>query len=157
MTYNINTDGPEVITFPSVIFATFLIVGLVTDRALIHTLEFYGYPHPGGWSFIILGILLFCWSSAHFIKAKTFIDIRKPATKLITRGPYKISRNPMYLSNTLIYLGISIVFGQTVTLVCILPCLFVLHYYAIVKEEQYLELKFGNIYLSYRQRVRRWV
>ena len=57
MTYNINTDGPEVITFPSVIFATFLIVGLVTDRALMHTLGFYGYPHPLGWSFIILGIL----------------------------------------------------------------------------------------------------
>ncbi len=157
MTYKINTDAPEVITFPSVIFATFLIIGLVTDRALIHTLEFYGHPHPIGWSFIILGILLFCWSCIHFIKAKTFIDIRKSTTKLITQGPYKFSRNPMYLSNALLYLGVAIVFGQTVTLGCIIPCLIVLHYYTIVKEEQYLESKFGKIYLSYRQRVRRWV
>ena len=157
MKYKINTDAPEVITFPSVIFATFLIIGLVTDRALIHTLEFYGHPHPIGWSFIILGILLFCWSCIHFIKAKTFIDIRKSTTKLITQGPYKFSRNPMYLSNALLYLGVAIVFGQTVTLGCIIPCLIVLHYYTIVKEEQYLESKFGKIYLSYRQRVRRWV
>jgi len=157
MKYKINTDAPEVITFPSVIFATFLIIGLVTDRALIHTLEFYGHPHPIGWSFILLGILLFGWSCIHFIKAKTFIDIRKSTTKLITQGPYKFSRNPMYLSNTLLYLGVAIVFGQTVTLGCIIPCLIVLHYYTIVKEEQYLESKFGKIYLSYRQRVRRWV
>lgn len=151
-----NTRSPDIITFPSIIFAVFWIIGLITDRALSDILNISGYPMKFGLSFILLGILLLVWSCLTFATAKTSIDIRKSTKQLVTIGPYKYSRNPMYLAYVLMYLGISIFFGHMATLLLLIPCLFVLHYFAIEKEENYLKARFGEQYLTYRSRVRRW-
>ncbi len=151
-----NTRSPDIITFPSVIFVVFLIIGLITDRALSDILNISGYPMTFGLSFIILGILLLVWSCLTFATAKTCIDVRKSTKQLVTIGPYKYSRNPMYLGYVLMYLGISIFFGHMATLLLLIPCLFALHYFAIEKEENYLKTKFGEQYLTYSSRVRRW-
>tara|TARA_A100001037_G_scaffold303655_1_gene338225 strand:- start:1047 stop:1520 length:474 start_codon:yes stop_codon:yes gene_type:complete len=151
-----DTRSPDIITFPSVIFAVFLIIGLITDRALSDILNISGYPIKFGFSFIILGVILLAWSWLTFATAKTCIDIRKSTKQLVTIGPYKYSRNPMYLAYVLMYLGISIFFGHMATLLLLIPCLFALHYFAIEKEENYLKARFGEQYITYRSRVRRW-
>jgi len=114
---NFDNDNPEVITFPPVIFATFFIMGAITDRALSHTLNFDGFHHPSGWALIVIGLLLVGWASNHFVGAKTPINVRKPTTTVVTDGPYKFSRNPMYVAATMVYAGLAVAFGKSVTLV----------------------------------------
>ncbi len=150
-------DSPDVLTFPPVIYATFFIIGIITDRDLSHSMEFYGFRHPSGWALVLIGTLIVAWAVARFVKAKTHVDVRKPATTIVTDGPYKFSRNPMYLAATLLYAGIAVSFGKTVTLACLIPCLIVLHYGVIVREERYLEAKFGDQYRNYCSKVRRWI
>ena len=154
---DLDNDNPEVITFPSVIFATFFIIGIITDRALNHTLFFDGFHHPFGWPLILIGLILFGWASKEFIGATTPIKVRKPAITIVTKGPYKFSRNPMYIAATIVYAGLAIAFGKTMTLAFLIPCLAVLHYGVIVREEDYLKAKFGDNYSIYQSKVRRWI
>ncbi|MBK19849.1 MAG: protein-S-isoprenylcysteine methyltransferase [Rhodospirillaceae bacterium] len=153
----VEADSPNVITFPPVIYGTFFIIGIITDRALSHSLDFHGYRHPVGWVLVAVGAFIVCWALAQFIKSKTHVDVRKPATTLVTDGPYRFSRNPMYLAASLLYAGIAIAFGKVATLACLLPCVFVLHYGVIKREEHYLEEKFGDEYTQFRARIRRWL
>jgi protein-S-isoprenylcysteine O-methyltransferase Ste14 len=150
-------DSPEVLTFPPVIYATFFIIGIITDRALSHSIEFYGFPHRAGWVLAVIGFLIVGWAVARFVKEKTHVDVRKPATTLVIQGPYRFSRNPMYLAATLLYAGVAIAYGKTATLVFLIPCLIVMHYGVITREERYLDGKFGDTYRDYRTKVRRWL
>jgi len=154
---NLNNDNPEVTTLPAVIFATFFIIGFITDRALNHSLAFDGFRHPFGWVIIIIGLVLYGWASKHFFIATTNIRVRKTAVTVVTQGPYKFSRNPMYIAATIIYVGLSIAFGKSITLIFLIPCLAVLHFGVIVREEEYLKTKFGDKYLKYQSKVRRWI
>ena len=150
-------DNPEVITFPTVIFGTFFIIGIITDRGLNQNLVFDGFQHPFGWVIIIIGLFLYGWASKHFFIATTNIRVRKPAVTVVTKGPYKFSRNPMYIAATIIYVGLAIAFGKSITLFFLIPCLAVLHYGVVVREEEYLKTKFGDKYLKYESKVRRWI
>jgi protein-S-isoprenylcysteine O-methyltransferase Ste14 len=150
-------DSPEVLTFPPVIYATFFIIGVITDRALSHSMEFYGIPHRAGWALAIIGVLIVGWAIARFVIEKTHVDVRKPATTLVSDGPYQFSRNPMYLAATLLYAGVAIAYGKTATLALLIPCMIVMHYGVITREERYLEGKFGDAYRDYRAKVRRWL
>ena len=150
-------DSPEVLTFPPVIYATFFIIGIITDRALSHSIEFFGFPHRAGWALAVVGFLIVGWAVARFVKAKTHIDVRNPATTLVSDGPYRFSRNPMYLAATLLYTGVAIAYGKTATLALLIPCLVVMHYGVITREERYLDGKFGDAYRTYRAKVRRWL
>ena len=150
-------DNPEVITFPTAIFGTFFIIGIITDQALYHSLVFDGFRHQFGWIMILIGLVLYGWASKQFFKATTHIRVRKPAVTIVTKGPYKFSRNPMYIAATMVYAGLSLTFGKLITLVFLIPCLVVLHYGVIVREEEYLKGKFGEKYLKYQSKVRRWI
>ena len=154
---NLNNDNPEVITFPIVIFATFLIIGIITDRALNHDFVFGELRHPFGWAIMLIGLVLYGWASKQFFTATTYIRVRKPAITIVTSGPYKFSRNPMYIASAMVYVGFSIAFGKLITLVFLLPCLAVLHFGVIVREERNLEAKFGDQYSKYQSKVRRWI
>jgi protein-S-isoprenylcysteine O-methyltransferase Ste14 len=63
----------------------------------------------------------------------------------------------MYLAATLLYAGVALSLSLVWTLAALIPCLVVLHYGVILREERYLEGKFGQRYLDYRARVRRWL
>jgi protein-S-isoprenylcysteine O-methyltransferase Ste14 len=63
----------------------------------------------------------------------------------------------MYLAATLLYAGVAIAYGKTATLALLIPCLVVMHYGVITREERYLDGKFGDAYRTYRAKVRRWL
>ncbi len=90
-------------------------------------------------------------------RAKTAIDVRKPTTDIVTGGVYKVSRNPIYLSMMLVYLGIAALLDSLWLLLLAPPLLVVLRRGVIEREERYLERKFGEKYLGYKARVRRWI
>jgi protein-S-isoprenylcysteine O-methyltransferase Ste14 len=150
-------DAPDVLTFPPVIFAIFFVIGYVTDLAFPVETGFAELRLTGGAFMIILSIALVGWALSRFISAKTHVDVRKSATTLVTDGPYRLSRNPMYLAASLIYGGVAIILNMPWTLVLLIPCLITLYRGVIRREETYLEGKFGQPYRDYKNRVRRWL
>jgi protein-S-isoprenylcysteine O-methyltransferase Ste14 len=92
-----------------------------------------------------------------FIRTKNTIVPNKPASSLQTTGVYHSTRNPMYLALMLVYLGLSCLIGNWWNII-LLPLLFmIIQEYIIKKEEQYLVRTFGQEYIDYRHRVRRWL
>ena len=92
-----------------------------------------------------------------FTRAATNIDPRSPALTLATDGPYKISRNPMYLCMILFQAGLSLAFSLDAGLI-LLPLLWAaLHFGVVLPEERYLTVRFGKDYVAYLDRTRRWL
>jgi protein-S-isoprenylcysteine O-methyltransferase Ste14 len=81
----------------------------------------------------------------------------KPTTEVIQRGPYRLSRNPMYLQMVLVCVGFSVLLWNPWILLLSPLCGWLLQRWVIVHEEAYLEAKFGDAYRAYRGRVRRWI
>jgi len=150
-------DSPDVLTFPPVIFIIFYVIGYVTDRAFPADLGTLDIRYAIGGVLIALSVALVAWAVTHFLRAKTHVDVRKPATALVTGGPYRLSRNPMYLAMTLLYAGFAVAFSLPITLALLIPCLALLHHGVIRREETYLERKFGDEYRAYKARIRRWL
>lgn len=92
-----------------------------------------------------------------FRRARTPVDLRKPTAALVTTGPYRLSRNPGYLSLTLIYAGIAILTSALWAFVALVPVFVAVEYRVIRREERYLERRFGDEYAAYRSRTRRWL
>lgn len=81
----------------------------------------------------------------------------KSTTEIIDRGPFMFTRNPMYLQMVLGCIGFAIILMNVWILLLTPACTWVLHRFAILPEEAYLERKFGETYLSYKRKVRRWL
>ena len=142
---------------PPLIFIAGLIVGFALD---------FFWPVPlvpmeiriyAGGFIILISFVPAIWMMRLFIKARTNLDVRKPTHKIITSGPFRWTRNPAYLSLSLLVLGIAIVADSIWVLLLLVVAMIVTHYKVILREEAYLEQKFGVEYLEYKASVRRWV
>lgn len=80
-----------------------------------------------------------------------------PTNKIVTIGPYRYTRNPIYLSMAAIYLGLSLIFNSLPSVLLLPVILVVVHFGVIRREESYLERKLGKEYLQYKGKVRRWL
>ena len=76
---------------------------------------------------------------------------------LINEGPYRFSRNPIYVGFAITYAGLAIAMDSALALFLLLPCLAVVDQFVIAREERYLAARFGADYDAYRNRVRRWL
>jgi protein-S-isoprenylcysteine O-methyltransferase Ste14 len=106
---------------------------------------------------LVLGMALATWGRATMRRGGTNIDPREPALALVTDGPFRFSRNPLYVAITLFYLGLTLIADALWPLLLLVPLLWVTHYGIVLREERYLENKFGETYLSYKRQVRRWI
>ena len=150
-------DKANVIAPPPLIYGAAFILGLLIHRA---------FPAPGlpktladwiGLVLVLTSIPIAITAFRAMIHAQTSFDPRKPTTVIVTAGPFRYSRNPMYLSLTLLYLGAALILNVLWILLLVVPLLVVIQRGVIAREEAYLERKFGDEYLSYKTRVRRWV
>ncbi len=89
--------------------------------------------------------------------AGTNINPTLPAKAIVSSGPFRFSRNPLYLSLTTIYLGLTLAVNTWWGIVVLIPLLIVMHRGVVLREERYLEQKFGQSYRQYRSRVRRYL
>jgi protein-S-isoprenylcysteine O-methyltransferase Ste14 len=113
---------------------------------------------------IVVGLIFIfisgCFAGSAFfvlIKNKTTFNTAKSTIKIVKDGAYRFSRNPLYLSLLLLLSGIAVLMSSTWLLLTI-PILYMLFLYQAVKpEEKYLSEKFGEEYLEYAARVRRWL
>jgi protein-S-isoprenylcysteine O-methyltransferase Ste14 len=102
-------------------------------------------------------VLLFGWSYLLFRRAGTSLVPIKPSTALVVHGPYRLTRNPMYLSLLCLYLAAALWFGVLWALILVPLVVLAVQRLAITKEERYLEQMFGDAYRQYRAHVRRWI
>lgn len=104
-----------------------------------------------------LGLLLALWCMALFVRARTTILPSGQASRLVADGPYRISRNPMYVSLALSHAGLALLLDQPWALVTLLLPLAFVHGLQIPYEEAVMRRVFGTRYADYCRRVRRWL
>jgi len=107
--------------------------------------------------FVAVGVLLIVWANVLFQRNHTSMVPVRPTNTLVIRGPYRLTRNPMYLGLLCIYIGAALWFGTAWALILTPLVVLAVHFQAIAKEERYLGQKFGDSYRQYRTQVRRWI
>ena len=151
-----NQDTAGVVAPPPLIYALAIVAGIVLDRFVPLPLA-GSAARPLGVGIGIAGLLLAIWAIVTFHRAGTPAPTRRPTTTIVSHGPYRFSRNPIYVGFTAMQIGLAISRDAAWLLLTLLPALAVMSVGVIAREERYLTRKFGEAYTSYRTRVRRWV
>jgi protein-S-isoprenylcysteine O-methyltransferase Ste14 len=153
----ISPDSAGIPFFPPLIYVAGYLLGVVLEFA-ISTADL---PSPLAIAIGIVGIVVWVAldpaAMRKFRQAGTEVPPTRPTTALVRAGPYRFSRNPMYLGMLILYAALALAFG-VLWAMALLPVVFlVLDRLVVPREEAYLERKFGDDYLTYRAQVRRWL
>jgi len=152
-----DADNPGVIAPPPLIYAGALAAGLLANRFYRVPFLPRGISRALGWPSVAAGLAIGLLGFREMKRAQTNVDPYKPTTAIVSAGPYRYTRNPLYVGMTLMYAGIS-ARANALPAVLLLPAvLAVMRRSVIEREERYLERKFGDEYLRYKARVRRWI
>ena len=157
VTSNQGSDHPRVAVFPPLFFLVVLIVTLGLHWIAPIAWPWRGVPRWIGWSLLFGAVALAIWGRIVFARAGTNVSPRRPSTTIVIQGPYRFTRNPMYLGMSIALVGLALGLHSSWGLVLLPVLVLGLHFGVIVREEAYLEAKFGDSYRAYRQRVRRWL
>jgi protein-S-isoprenylcysteine O-methyltransferase Ste14 len=103
----------------------------------------------------VLALALFAWAIVTITRAGSNVPTNMPTTTIVESGPYRFTRNPIYLGMFLGLIGLAILFDNLWLLMMLVPFALVIRYGVVAREEAYLERKFGDVYQRYRSRVRR--
>jgi protein-S-isoprenylcysteine O-methyltransferase Ste14 len=154
--------GPGVKFPPPLVFVAGFVVGWVLER----------YVHPlwpslstgSEWRIevfaavlLIGGVTFSGWGMATFHRANTAIFPNRDASLLVTAGPYRFTRNPMYTGLVVAYLGVSLLWHVGWAVVLLPLPMLAIYRFVIRREERYLTAAFGDQYREYQSRVRRWI
>ena len=130
----------------------------ITTHLLIPIIRIIFFPYNLiGIILIFFGITLTIWANSQLILKQTSTRPYKIPSYFINSGPFKLSRNPIYLGMVLILLGIDVFLGTLVTFIFPMVFVIIMSKLFISLEEKNLENKFGNKYLFYKKHVRRWI
>jgi len=153
-------DNPRVIAFPPLIWAVTVFISLVVHFFVVR-LPMSILPRA-----ISLGIAIVLFIIAPLLAipaiwrmkaAGTNVHPSEPTTTIVRGGPYRFTRNPMYLALTLLQIGVAFVLNDAITFLFAAALALTLHFGVILREERYLEAKFGEEYLALKRSVRRWI
>ncbi|HEX2485110.1 MAG TPA: isoprenylcysteine carboxylmethyltransferase family protein [Myxococcota bacterium] len=151
-------DAADVRVLPPLLFLASIALGVVLGSLL--PLRFHaggGIRVALGVGAIALGVALAAWTIAWMRRTHQDPDPRKPTPELILAGPFRLSRNPIYVGMALVQLGVGVALGNLWVLLLLPPTLYVLVRQVVEREEAYLARKFGEPYEAYRRSVRRWL
>jgi len=142
---------------PPLVYLVSVVVGLLIQ--LVIPLPFLPrtLATPAGATLTVIATALLSYSVKEFRAAGTPVPARKPTTMIVRTGPYRFTRNPIYLAFSLLQLGIAIWVNSVWLMVTLVVAVALMHYVVIPREEQYLERKFSRQYLDYKACVRRWL
>jgi protein-S-isoprenylcysteine O-methyltransferase Ste14 len=149
-------DSAGVIAPPPAIYLAFLGVGFVIEIVLPSASPPGAIAWPVGGVLLAAGLSLMATFVREFRRARTAISPFEPTSAIVAGGPYRFTRNPAYLGMALVFAGIAVVSGSLWVLVALFPAVLVIDRGVIAREERYLERRFGDEYLRYKARVRRW-
>jgi protein-S-isoprenylcysteine O-methyltransferase Ste14 len=154
-------DAAAVKVFPPAIPLGAILAGVTMQHLWPIPLDFL-LPTPEryfiGSSVVAVAILfLGAWSVLLMHRSGQSENPWKPTTQILDRGPFRITRNPMYLQMVIGCIGVAIFLANLWILLLTPIAALALYRWAILPEEAYLERKFGDTYLAYKGRVRRWL
>jgi protein-S-isoprenylcysteine O-methyltransferase Ste14 len=146
---------------PRILPPVYFLAALVGMAALHFTLPMVKLIHPPysyvGIVLVGCGLWIVVWAARLFSRAGTPIKPFEPSTHLVTGGPYRITRNPMYLGMVTGLIGVAVLFGTLSPFLVIPAFVYVIQRLFITREEAALLTTFGEDYLTFRSRVRRWI
>jgi protein-S-isoprenylcysteine O-methyltransferase Ste14 len=150
-------DTPGIWLPPPLVYLLALLLGLGLDRRAHVPFLPQRVAHALGWPLVGGGMALLAWFVRTMRGADTTIRIDKAVSSLVQSGPFRYSRNPAYLALAMIYAGIAVRRNALWAIVLLPLVVYVIQREVIEREERYLERTFGEEYLDYKRRVRRWV
>ena len=151
-------DNASTIIRPPVAWALAFVAGLGVDW--LYPLRFVPLSVSviaAGGAVFAAGFALAIWAIMTIRNAGSQVETYKPTTAIVANGPYRFTRNPIYLGMFIGQAGLAIGFNSLWILAALAPFYLVIRYGVVAREETYLERKFGDIYLDYTTRVRRWI
>jgi protein-S-isoprenylcysteine O-methyltransferase Ste14 len=152
-------DSPGVFLPPPLFYVVIFFLSILLQHYISISKYFFegNISHYLAPMFIGLGVISVIPALLTFFKSKNTLITILPAKSLQTKGIYSISRNPMYLGLLFVYVGIALIKGNWWTFILIPLVIFVINQLVIIKEENYLERAFGQEFLDYKNKVRRWI
>jgi len=149
---------PRTLILPPAPYAAALVGGWWLDRNLVAlSLDWGAATRLLGWLLVGVGLALFAWTLFTFWRHRTTVNPYKAASTLCTGGPFRFSRNPIYVGDWFILVGVSLLLATWWPLV-FAPLIWAMLRYGVIRhEEAHLEARFGEAYRSYRSLVRRWL
>jgi len=151
-------DTAQVMVRPPLAWALAAIVGVALGWVV--PLRFVPTALPAAWLGAIvfaLAVALFVWAIVTMTRAGSNVPTSMPTMSIVDTGPYRFTRNPIYLAMMLGLVGLAIGFDSLWSLIALVFFYIIIRYGVVAREEAYLERKFGDVYRSYRARARRWV
>ena len=150
-------DHAQVRIHPPVLLLIHIFIAFLLNWLLPLPLGFPKVLEWVGYALAVIGFGLAASAVSQFMRAHTTLDPHGSVTKIITSGPYRVSRNPIYLGFVCLLIGFSFIFKNYWGLI-LAPVLMILLYQLVIQcEEAYLARKFGEAYSSYKSHVRRWL
>ncbi|HEX3270748.1 MAG TPA: isoprenylcysteine carboxylmethyltransferase family protein [Ktedonobacterales bacterium] len=150
-------DSPGVRIPPPLIYALAFLIGWALQARF--PLPFLSSPLALGLGVALMaaGGLLIIWSLLTLVRGHGTLNTNGASAALVAAGPYRISRNPMYLGLVLLYGGLACAFSVVWALLLLIPLIVYTQLGVIAREERYLDRAFGEAYRAYQARVRRWL
>jgi protein-S-isoprenylcysteine O-methyltransferase Ste14 len=151
-------DTAQVIIRPPLAWGLAVIAGLALNWLV--PLPFLPTDLRAGWlgaMVFVLALALVAWAIVTLIRAGSNVPTNLPTTTIVESGPYRFTRNPIYLGMFLGLIGLAIAFDDLWLLMMLVPFALVIRYGVVAREEVYLKRKFGDVYRGYHSRVRRWL
>ena len=155
---NETADTAQVIIRPPLAWGLPVIAGLALNWLV--PLPFLPAVLPAGWLgavVFLVAVTLLAWAIVTITRASSNVPTNLPSTTIVESGPYRFTRNPIYLGMLLGLIGLAIAFDNLWLLMMLVPFALVIRYGVVAREEAYLERKFGDVYRAYLSRVRRWL
>lgn len=149
--------GADVRLPPPLVYAVPLLLLWLLDRAVPWRLPDVALRTGLGWALLLAGFALAGWGAATFRRQRTTVIPHHPVTTVVTTGPYRFTRNPMYLGMALAYLGASLLLGSSWPLLGLPLVVLTVDRLVIAREERYLHARFGAQYEDFCRRTHRWV
>ena len=141
---------------PPIVFPAAILLGIAMNRAW--SLPFLPWALRSLGPLVTLcAVLLFLFSFREFRAAGTSVRGSERTTAIVRTGPYRFSRNPIYLSFVFLVLGLSVWLNDAWLLITLVPAVGFIAAVVIPREERFLERNFHDQYLSYKATVRRWL
>ncbi len=142
---------------PPLIYSAAVALGLTLHKLAPVAFLPRTIARPLGWLLISLAAAPGLSAPVTLLRSKTALLPHHSTTRIVSSGPFKYTRNPIYLSFTLLYAGISAVVNSLWAALLLPLVLVVMQRGVIEREERYLDRKFGDEYRQYKARVRRWI
>lgn len=153
-----STDHANVVVRPPVLWVLLVAAGIGLD--FLVPLAFMPAGVPAVWVGVgvwLSGFALAVLAIRQFVRAGTDVQTHTPTAVIVETGVFKFSRNPIYLGAHIAMLGAAVALDSLWILAALLPFYGIIRYGVVAREEAYLHRKFGDPYLAYQARVRRWL